>query len=121
MPPPDRWFEDFAPGQVFEFGDYLMTLAEILGVPWRMADGFWPHPDLHRFLAGLVPHCRVVELVMDAYQHWTFRRLAALGNLDYDCVPGRALPGQATDWVHDLRWTVSPMHVQAAVAAALAR
>ena len=175
-----------------------VTVTELL-IPWRMADGFWPHPDLHRTLANLVPHaphhpslprriyidrragtnrplanedevidalagagvtpirletlslaaqaalfrqaelvvaphgagltnlvfappgCRVVELVMDAYQHWAFRRLAALGNLDYDCVPGRALPGQPTDWVHDLRWSVSPMHVQAAVAAALGR
>ena len=173
-----------------------VTIPHLL-VPWRMADGFWPHPDLHRFLATLVPQtphnpslprriyidrrgtqnrplvnedeviaalaganvvpipletlslaaqaalfrqaelivaphgagltnlvfarpaCRVVELVMDAYQHWAFRRLAALGNLDYDCVPGRALPGQPTEWVHDLRWTVSPMHVQAAIAAAL--
>ena len=175
-----------------------VTVPHLL-VPWRLADGFWPHPELHRFLAALVPPSahnpalppriyidrrgtqnrplanedeiiaalagagvvpirletlslaaqaalfrqadlivaphgagltnlvfakpgtKVVELVMDAYQHWAFRRLAALGNLDYDCVPGRALPGQPTDWVHDLRWTVSPMHVQAAVAAALGR
>ena len=175
-----------------------VTVPQLL-VPWRMADGFWPHPNLHRNLAALVPKspnnpslpariyidrrgttnrplvneaevidalagagvmpirletlslaaqaalfrqaelivaphgagltnlvfappgCRVVELVMDAYQHWAFRRLAALGNLDYDCVPGRALPDQKTDWVQDLRWNISPMHVQAAVAAALGR
>ena len=175
-----------------------VAVTELL-VPWRMSDGFWPHPDLHRTLAALVPPtphnpslprrfyidrrnspnrplvnegeiidalagagiipirletlslsaqaalfrqaelivaphgagltnlvfappgCRVVELVMDAYQHWAFRRLAALGSLDYDCVPGRALPGQKADWVHDLRWHIAPMHVQAAVAAALAR
>lgn len=24
-------------------------------VPWRMADGFWPHPELPRFLDGIVP------------------------------------------------------------------
>ncbi len=30
MPAPERWFEDFSPGDVFEFGDYLMTEAAIL-------------------------------------------------------------------------------------------
>jgi len=175
-----------------------VTVPHLL-VPWRMADGFWPHPNLHNYLAALVPKAphnpslpprfyidrrgtanrplvnetevidalsgagvvpiqleslslaaqaalfrqaelvvaphgagltnlvfarpgtKVVELVMDAYQHWAFRRLAALGGLEYDCVPGRALAGQKTDWVHSLRWNIAPMHVQAAVAAALGR
>jgi acyl dehydratase len=30
MPQPDRWFEDFAPGEVSTFGNYAMTEAEIL-------------------------------------------------------------------------------------------
>jgi acyl dehydratase len=30
MAAPERWFEDFNPGDVFEFGDYLMSEAEIL-------------------------------------------------------------------------------------------
>lgn len=30
MPAPDRWFEDFNLGDVFEFGDNLMTEADIL-------------------------------------------------------------------------------------------
>ena len=31
MAPPDRWFEDFHPGERLEFGDYEMTEAEIIG------------------------------------------------------------------------------------------
>jgi capsular polysaccharide biosynthesis protein len=175
------------------------TLAvDRLLVPWRMADGFWPHPDLQRFLDGLVPEmpynpdfpariwidrrgatnrplaneaeligflegagvvpvqletmtlveqaglfrqaelvvaphgaglanlvfgrapCAVIELVMDRYQHWGFRRLAALAGLDYDCVVGQALPGQTAGWEHDLRWAVAPAHLHAALAAVLA-
>ena len=166
-----------------------------LVAPWRMADGFWPHPDLRHYLRGLVPvtspsgdlprrfhidrqgtanrplsneaeviaalarfgvvpvrlegmtvaaqaalfrqaelivaphgagltnlvfappGCAVVELQMDAYANWCFRRLAALGGLDYDCVIGRATPAPAKTWVHGRRWTISAMHVQAAVAA----
>jgi acyl dehydratase len=30
MPAPERWFEDFHPGDVAEFGDYEITEAEIL-------------------------------------------------------------------------------------------
>ncbi len=58
---------------------------------------------------------------MDLYQNWCFRRFAALGGLAYDCVPGRALPAAASEWVHDRCWAVSVTHVQAAVAAALSR
>lgn len=173
--------------------------VERLVVPWRMADGFFPHPDLQAFLDGLVPEmpfnpdlprriwidrrgserrrleneaqligllegagvvpvtlegmslveqaalfrqaelvvaphgagltnlvfgrapCAVVELVMDRYQHAAFRRLAGLAGLDYDCVPGVALPGQEAAWEHDLRWGVSPQLLQPVVAAALQR
>jgi acyl dehydratase len=30
MPAPTRWFEDFTPGMVSEFGDYAITEAEII-------------------------------------------------------------------------------------------
>ena len=30
MPAPERWFEDFQPGDVAEFGDYAITQAEII-------------------------------------------------------------------------------------------
>ena len=30
MAPVERWFEDFTPGAVFEYGDYEMTEAEII-------------------------------------------------------------------------------------------
>ena len=30
MAAPARWFEDFAPGEIFEFGDYLLTETEII-------------------------------------------------------------------------------------------
>ncbi len=35
MPPPTRWFEDFAPGTVTSFGDHLMTEEEITGFAAR--------------------------------------------------------------------------------------
>jgi capsular polysaccharide biosynthesis protein len=180
-------------------GPFEAVRVERLVVPWRMSDGFWPHPALPRYLAGLVPEaaanpafpkriyidrrgannrrllnedalvaalegagvvpirletlslaaqaalfrqaelvvaphgaglvnlvfarpgCAVVELVMDAYQHWGFRRLAALCGLDYDCVPGRAEPGPADGWVHGLAWEIAPAQVQTVVRASLTR
>ncbi|MBV8868794.1 MAG: acyl dehydratase, partial [Acetobacteraceae bacterium] len=33
--PKDRWFEDFRPGDVAEFGDYEMTEAEIVAFATR--------------------------------------------------------------------------------------
>lgn len=188
-----RWRE------VRRVGRFDTLEVERLLVPWRMADGFFPHPDLQSFLDGLVPEmpfnpdfprriwidrrgaerrplqneeqlitllegagvvpvalegmslveqaalfrqaelvvaphgaglanlvfgrapCAVVELVMDRYQHAAFRRLAGLAGLDYDCVPGLALPGQEAAWEHDLRWAVSPQLLQPVVAAALQR
>ena len=187
-----RWRE------VRRVGPHDTLAVERLLVPWRMADGFWPHPALQAFLDGLVPEmpynpdfpariwidrrgaerrplaneaeligflegagvvpvqlegmslveqaglfrqaelvvaphgaglanlvfgrapCAVIELVMDRYQHWGFRRLAALAGLDYDCVVGQALPGQTARWEHDLRWAVAPAHLHAALAAVLA-
>lgn len=66
------------------------------------------------------PGCRVVELMMDAYLNWGFRRIAALRGLAYDCVLGRALG----EWephdlrVHAQRWEVPVEEVVAAVEAA---
>ena len=76
-------------------------------------------------LANLVfarPGCRVIELQMNAYCNWCFRRLAALKGLAYDCIPGRAA-GQWLDLagpVHAMRWQVSVPHVLAAVRAVMA-
>ncbi|KQP07253.1 hypothetical protein ASF28_14755 [Methylobacterium sp. Leaf99] len=36
------------------------------------------------------PGCIVIELMMDAYLNWCFRRIAALRGLDYDCAIGTA-------------------------------
>ncbi len=63
--------------------------------------------------------CRVVELLSDAYANWCFRYLAAASGFDYDCVLGRALPGDGS--VHNRPWTIATTHVQAAIAAALER
>lgn len=68
------------------------------------------------------PGCRVIELQMDAYCHWCYRRLAALKGLPYDCVVGRA----AQPWpdlagpIHGAAWHVSVPHVVAAVQSVLA-
>jgi hypothetical protein len=60
------------------------------------------------------PGCRVLELFMDDWVNWTMRRLAALFGLSYDCVIGRALPtGPQRTGYQD--WTVSVMHVLAAL------
>ncbi len=69
------------------------------------------------------PGCRVIELQMDGYCHWGFRRLAGLKGLRYDCVMGRMEgrwpgPGAA---IHAARWQISVPHVVAAVNAALGR
>ena len=39
-PIPKRYFEDFAPGMIFEFGDYLMTEQEIV----TFAQAYDPQP-----------------------------------------------------------------------------
>lgn len=65
------------------------------------------------------PGCRVVELHMDRHVHWGYRWLAALGEVDYDCVIGRhtALPGRHPADVHAYGWSISVLHVLAAVEA----
>ncbi len=59
------------------------------------------------------PGCRVVELLMDGYMNWCFRRLAAVAGIAYDCVLGRQR--DAHPWVHARGWEISPLHVLAAV------
>jgi capsular polysaccharide biosynthesis protein len=62
------------------------------------------------------PGTRVLELHMDGYVNWCFRRLAAVRGLRYDCVLGRAVDPW-TDGMenpHELRWTISADHVAGA-------
>lgn len=67
------------------------------------------------------PGCVVLELQMDAYCNWCFRRLSALLGLHYDCVVGRAAPPwpDMSPAVHGMTWAVSVPHVVAAAAALL--
>ncbi len=64
------------------------------------------------------PGCVVLELLMDAYVNWCFRHLAALMQLNYDCVLGRARrPWRELDLsLHLSPWEISVNHVVAAVA-----
>ena len=64
------------------------------------------------------PGCVVLELLMDSYTNWCFRHLAALMQLNYDCVLGRARrPWRELDLsLHLSPWEVSVNHVVAAVA-----
>ena len=66
---------------------------------------------------------RVVELLMDTWVNWCFRRLAALRRIYYDCVIGREdrpHGAPASDWPHDKTWTISVPQVLVAVEQALA-
>ena len=65
------------------------------------------------------PGTIVIELMMDTYRNWCFRRLAAARGLTYFCVLGRSLdPGKATESVHLQTWIVEIADVQNAVAQA---
>jgi capsular polysaccharide biosynthesis protein len=61
--------------------------------------------------------CSVLELHLDTYVHWCFRRIAALSGQRYDCVIGRKVGGGES--VHEHAWVVSPLHVMAAIDALL--
>ncbi len=52
------------------------------------------------------PGTYVVELMMDAYCNWCYRRLAALSNLHYRCVLGRHSPFSNLEAIHFATWTV---------------
>ena len=76
-----------------------------------------PHGAGLTNLAYACPGCLVLELQMDAYINWAFRRFCALLALPYDCIIGRAT-GPWTDLtpaVHGMKWVVSLPHVLAAV------
>jgi capsular polysaccharide biosynthesis protein len=64
------------------------------------------------------PGCLVIELLMDAYANWCFRHLAALMQLNYDCVLGRARRpwGELNLAFHGTPWEISVNHVVAAAA-----
>jgi hypothetical protein len=64
------------------------------------------------------PGTVILELFMDAYVNWCFRRLAAVCGLSYDCVLGRATQRwtQGSADAHRVSWRISPPHVTAAIA-----
>jgi capsular polysaccharide biosynthesis protein len=104
---------------------FVPVAAEKLSLPdqvrlFRNAEAIVaPHGAGLTNLGFCQPGCAVLELQMDAYVHWGYRHLAALRNLDYDCIIGRALgpwPPRSPA-VHGLRWIVSADHVAAAVEA----
>jgi capsular polysaccharide biosynthesis protein len=74
-----------------------------------------PHGAGLTHLLHAAPGCRVIELHMDQWVSWCFRRLAAVCGLAYDCVVGREAPGPQPGWIHARRWKVSLTHVLAAI------
>lgn len=60
-PIPKRYFDDFAPGMIFEFGDYLMTEKEIVA----FAQAYDPQPYHLRRDPG--PHAAVNELIASGW------------------------------------------------------
>ena len=59
--------------------------------------------------------CGLIELHMDSYVNWCFRRLAAVCQVSYDCVIGRQLPATGAGTVHAQEWAVSVTHMLGAV------
>lgn len=70
--------------------------------------------------AGLVnllfcrPETAVLELHMDRYVNWVFRRLCGLRGLRYGCVIGTATP-PVHDWVHRNSWLLDAATLRAAM------
>ena len=80
-----------------------------------------PHGSALTNLGFCRPGCLVIELLMDAYVDWSYRNLAALMRLRYDCVLGRARrpwPDLSVGF-HATPWDISVQHVVAAVAHSL--
>jgi capsular polysaccharide biosynthesis protein len=77
-----------------------------------------PHGSDLTNLGFCRPGCLVVECLMDAYVDWSYRNLAALADLRYDCVLGRAAApwGELDLQFHRTPWEISVNHVVAAVA-----
>lgn len=82
-----------------------------------------PHGAALANLGFCRPGTRVIELLMDAYCDWSYRNLAALMSLQYDCVLGLARrPWPDLDAsVHRVPWRISVNHVVAAVAQTVER
>jgi capsular polysaccharide biosynthesis protein len=80
-----------------------------------------PHGPPLTNLGYCKPGCLVIELLMDAYVDWSFRNLAALAGLQYDCVLGRAQNpwGDLDTQFHRTEWEISVNHVAAAVVQSL--
>lgn len=69
-------------------------------------------------LANLVfchPAAALLELMMDQYANFCFRRLSACMGVHWGCVIGQAEPGGDPDWVHGTSWTMDLDRLAAAL------
>ncbi len=99
----------------------LLSLSDQIRL-FRQAEAIVaPHSSALANLGFARPGCLVIELHMDAYVDWSFRNLAAVTGLRYDCVLGRAhRPWQElTATFHSTPWDISVNHVAAAAAHSL--
>ena len=93
MAAPSRWFEDFVPGEVFEFGDYLLGEAEIIDFARRYdPQQFHIDPEAAKSSA-------FGELVASG---WNTASVAMRLMVDH-FVPANAAMG--SPGVDELRWT----------------
>ena len=98
-----------------------LTLADQIRL-FRQAEAIVaPHGSALTNLGFCRPGCLVVELLMDAFVDWSFRNLAALMGLRYDCVLGRANQPwpDLSPGFHTTPWDISIQHVAAAIAHSL--
>ena len=99
-----------------------MTLADQAGLFAGARLIVAPHGAGLANLLFAPPGCAVLELQMDAYCAWCYRRLSAVMGLRYDCVVGRG-DRPWTDLsqaVHGMTWQISVPHVTAAAQTLLA-
>ena len=63
------------------------------------------------------PGAKLLELQMDCYMNWCFRRLAATMEVRYGCVVGRAEPPRepGKGWVHSRAWSLDLARLAAAL------